>query len=60
VPTGFSVFTKEIVRMNRRWAEKPFRQHHLLERVPSGGHFAALEQPELFVGELRAFFHQFR
>jgi pimeloyl-ACP methyl ester carboxylesterase len=28
--------------------------------MPRGGHFAALEQPELFVDDLRAFFHTVR
>ena len=32
----------------------------LLEQVPKGGHFAALEQPELFVAELRKSFGQVR
>jgi pimeloyl-ACP methyl ester carboxylesterase len=29
-------------------------------RMPKGGHFAAMEQPELFVGELRSFFRLVR
>ena len=52
VPTGCSIFPKEIFRPSRRWAEKRFTTS-LLERArPKGGHFAAFEQPELFVGAL--------
>ncbi len=60
VPTGFSVFPKEIVHMSRRWAENRFANITYWNELSRGGHFAAFEQPELFVGELRAFFRQFR
>jgi pimeloyl-ACP methyl ester carboxylesterase len=56
VPTGCSIFPKEMPRPSRRWAERRFtdiRHWHELDR---GGHFAAFEQPELFVDEVRAFF----
>jgi epoxide hydrolase len=60
VPTGCSIFPKEVPRPSRRWAERRFpdiRHWHELDR---GGHFAAFEQPELFVDELRAFFRLVR
>jgi epoxide hydrolase len=60
VPAGCSIFPKEIPRVSRRWAARRFtdiRHWHELDR---GGHFAALEQPELLVGELRAFFRLVR
>jgi pimeloyl-ACP methyl ester carboxylesterase len=56
VPTGCSIFPAETIRPSRRWADRRFpdiRQWHELDR---GGHFAALEQPELFVSEVRGFF----
>ena len=60
VPSGISVFPKEIFRTSRRWAEGRFtdlRQFHELDR---GGHFAAFEQPETFVDEVRSFFRLVR
>jgi pimeloyl-ACP methyl ester carboxylesterase len=60
VPTGCSIFPKELQRPSRRWAEKRFRDIRHWNELARGGHFAALEQPELFVDELRAFFRQVR
>jgi epoxide hydrolase len=60
VPTGCSIFPKEIQRPSRRWAEKRFLDIRHWNELDRGGHFPALEQPELFVGELRAFFRQLR
>jgi pimeloyl-ACP methyl ester carboxylesterase len=60
VPTGCSVFPKELQRPSRRWAEKRFRDIRHWNELDRGGHFAAFEQPELFVGELRSFFRQVR
>jgi pimeloyl-ACP methyl ester carboxylesterase len=56
VPTGCSIFPKEIQRPSRRWAERRFTDIRHWGEPPRGGHFAALEQPDLFVEELRAFF----
>jgi len=60
VPTGCSIFPKEIIRCSRRWAEKRFRKLVYWNELPRGGHFAAFEQPDLFVQELRACFRQVR
>ena len=60
LPTGITVFPKEIVRPSRRWAEKVYRDLRWFEEVDRGGHFAALEQPALFVEQLRGCFRQFR
>jgi len=60
VPTGCSIFPRENQRPSRRWAERRFtdiRHWHELDR---GGHFPALEQPELFVDEVRSFFRLVR
>jgi pimeloyl-ACP methyl ester carboxylesterase len=56
VPSGCSIFPKEIFRISRRWAETRFTDLRYWNELDRGGHFAAFEQPELFVGELRAFF----
>ena len=55
VPTGCSIFPRENPRPSRRWAERRFTDIRYWNELPRGGHFAAFEQPELFVGELRAF-----
>ena len=60
VPTGCSIFPKEIIRTSRRWAEKRFEKLVYWNELERGGHFAAFEQPETFVGELRACFRQMR
>ena len=56
VPTGCSIFPKEIQRPSRRWAERRFTDIRHWGEPERGGHFAALEQPELFVNELQSFF----
>ena len=60
VPTGCSIFPKEIQRPSRRWAERRFPDIRHWNELDRGGHFAAFEQPELFVDEVRAFFGQLR
>jgi len=56
VPTGISVFPKEIFRVSRRWAETRFSDLRHFGEPSRGGHFAAMEQPQLFVDEVRTFF----
>jgi len=56
VPTGCSIFPKEIMRISRRWAASRFLDIRYWNELDRGGHFAAFEQPELFVHELRSFF----
>ena len=60
VPAGASIFPKEIFRSSRRWAEKQFADLRYWGEPEKGGHFAAFEQPELFVAEVRAAFRAFR
>ena len=60
VPAGCSIFPKEIYRPSRRWAEPQFPQLRYWHELAKGGHFAALEQPETFVNEVRAAFRSFR
>jgi epoxide hydrolase len=60
VPTGCSIFPKEIIRISRRWAESRFSDIRYWNELDRGGHFAAFEQPELFVNELRSFFRLVR
>jgi len=60
VPTGCSVFPKEIFRCSRRWAEQRMKNIIHWSELGKGGHFAAFEQPEIFVDELRSCFRQVR
>jgi epoxide hydrolase len=60
VPTGCSIFPKELQRPSRRWAERRFVDIRHWNELARGGHFAAFEQPELFVDEVRAFFRLVR
>jgi pimeloyl-ACP methyl ester carboxylesterase len=59
VPTGMAVFPKEISRPPREWGERSFNVQRWTE-MPRGGHFAALEEPERLVEEIRAFFRPLR
>jgi len=60
VPVGCSIFPKEIFRMSRRWAAGRFSDLRYWNEPTKGGHFAAFEQPELFVDEVRACFRLMR
>jgi len=57
---GAVSLNKEIFRCSRRWAEQRFRNLIHWRELDRGGHFAAFEQPALFVDELRACFGQLR
>lgn len=56
LPTGVSTFPREISKTPRRWAERILRNITYWNDCDRGGHFAAWEQPEIFVDELRKFF----
>jgi len=59
-PTGISLFPKEIFRSSRRWAEQRFRHIVHWREFDRGGHFAALERPEVLVEEIRTTFRPLR
>jgi epoxide hydrolase len=59
VPTGVANYPGEITRLPRRWVENRYRVTHWVDQ-PRGGHFAAMEVPDLFVDDLRAFFRTVR
>jgi pimeloyl-ACP methyl ester carboxylesterase len=56
VPTAVSAFPKEILPTPRKWAERTYRNIVHWGDMEKGGHFAAWEQPEAFVQELRTAF----
>jgi len=59
VPTGCAIFPKELFRPPRAWVEKMYNLKHWT-RFPSGGHFAAMEEPQALVEDIRAFFRPLR
>jgi pimeloyl-ACP methyl ester carboxylesterase len=59
VPTGVARFPKELMRFPRTWVERHYNVTHWTV-MPKGGHFAAMEQPALFVDDVRAFFRTLR
>ncbi len=59
VPTAYLEFPHEIIRPPRSMAERVFNIQRWTSR-PRGGHFAAMEQPEVLVADMRAFFRPFR
>jgi pimeloyl-ACP methyl ester carboxylesterase len=59
VPSGFSLFPGDIARPPRAWLERTANVVRVTE-PPRGGHFAPVEEPELYAEELRAFFRPYR
>ncbi len=59
VPTACADFPKEIIWSPRRWLETRYNVTRWTE-MPRGGHFAAMEQPQLLVDDVRAFFRTLR
>ena len=60
IPAAVSVYPDEIYTVSRRWAEQAYPKLIHYNQLPKGGHFAAWEQPELFVNELRTAFKSLR
>jgi pimeloyl-ACP methyl ester carboxylesterase len=58
-PLGFASFPKELVVPPLEWVERFFDVAQWTD-MPCGGHFAALEQPELLAKDIRAFFQSSR
>ena len=58
-PTACADFPREIIWSPRPWVEARYNLVHWTE-MPKGGHFAALEQPELLVNDVRDFFRTIR
>lgn len=54
-PAGVSIFPHEVLTGSRRWVAARYRDLRLFEEHEAGGHFAALEQPDTLVDDLRAF-----
>jgi pimeloyl-ACP methyl ester carboxylesterase len=60
VPVGASVFPAEVPRPSRRWAARRYPDIRYWAEHDRGGHFPALEVPELLIDDLRNFFRLLR
>lgn len=60
VPVAASIFPREVPRVSRRWAERRFPHIEQWREHDRGGHFAALEQPEVVLDDIRTFFSGLR
>jgi pimeloyl-ACP methyl ester carboxylesterase len=60
IPVAVTVFPDEIYAAPRSWAEKAYPKLIYFSKLDKGGHFAAWEQPEVFVREMRAGFKSLR
>ena len=60
LPVAVSAFAEEIYQAPKSWAEKAYPKLIHYNRFPKGTHFAAWEQPKLFVDEMRASFRSLR
>jgi pimeloyl-ACP methyl ester carboxylesterase len=59
VPCGVARLPKEAPMPPREWVERTYNLQHWAE-LPRGGHFAAMEEPELLAQDIRAFFRPLR
>jgi pimeloyl-ACP methyl ester carboxylesterase len=59
VPAALALFPKDISHPPREWAERFFNVQRWSE-MPRGGHFAAMEEPELLAKDIRTWFRDFR
>jgi epoxide hydrolase len=60
VPMGCGAFPGDIVVPSRRWAQRRYPSLVHWTDMPKGGHFSALEVPDLLVEDLRTFFRPLR
>ena len=60
VLTGFTMLPKEQVRKSRRWLERRYSNVVYFNEGDAGGHFAAMEQPDILVNDIRKTFGPLR
>ena len=60
MPAGASIFPHEIFRASKRWCEERYTKLIHYNQLDKGGHFAAFEQPQTFIDEVRTCFRQMR
>ncbi|XP_053731703.1 epoxide hydrolase 1-like [Synchiropus splendidus] len=55
VPTGVAAFPNEVTHIPKSWAEIRFRDIRSYTFMTSGGHFAAMEEPQLLANDVYQF-----
>jgi pimeloyl-ACP methyl ester carboxylesterase len=60
IPVAVSAFPDELYTAPRSWAERAYPKLIYYNRLPKGGHFAAWEQPQLLVADIRTAFKSLR
>jgi pimeloyl-ACP methyl ester carboxylesterase len=60
VPTGAALLPGELIRAPRAWAERRYPGLVHWSELPRGGHFAAMEVPDLLAEDVRRFFRPYR
>lgn len=59
VPTGMALFSKDVLLPPKKWVETNLNVIHWTD-IPEGGHFTAMEAPDLFADDVIKFYHNFR
>ncbi|MFV0241607.1 MAG: alpha/beta fold hydrolase [Lacrimispora sphenoides] len=59
VPTGIALFPADVLLPPKKWAEQNLNITRWTS-MPRGGHFTAMEEPEVMADDIRAFFRPFR
>ncbi len=60
VPTAYASFPHEILHPPRTWVHRAYPNIRRWTEMKSGGHFAALEEPDALAADIRAFFRELR
>jgi hypothetical protein len=60
LPVAATVFRREIYRARKSWAEETCSNLIYWNEAQHGGHFAAFEEPDIFVEEMRSAFRRLR
>src|SRR5690606_22251267 len=59
VPTGMALFSEDVLLPPKKWVESNLNLVHWAE-IPEGGHFTAMESPDLFAADVIKFYRNFR
>ena len=59
VPTGLALFSKDVLIPPKKWVESNLNVVHWTD-IPEGGHFTAMEVPDLFADDVIKFYHNLR
>lgn len=55
VPTGFACFPNELMHTPRLWVKQKYRKLVTFTPMDRGGHFAAMEEPQLMAEDIQKF-----